>query len=160
MLGHGYIIICRTKNIVCMGVIKNNCSICTATNSRQQPDIEHKCQINWDGSIGAIYTRVASDLCIKLHNEEYNICIQHTVSDDDSTMRAHLLHESDGGKLSEHIPSPNFPVDPSHWIKVMAKPLFKVAKSESNNPEKCKKIDALRLKIHRLLDLSKSQLTN
>lgn len=75
---------------------------------------EHKCKINWDGSSVAICTRVASDLCIKMHNEEYDVCIQHTVSDDDSTMRAHLLHESNGGKLSEHILPPNFPVDPSH----------------------------------------------
>ena len=68
------------------------------------------------------------------------------MSDDDSTMSAHLRHESNGGKLPDRIPQTEFLANPSHRIKVMAKPLFKLAKSESKNPEKCKKIDALRLK--------------
>ena len=68
------------------------------------------------------------------------------MSDDDSTMRAHLRHESNGGKLPDRIHPPGFLADPSHRIKVMAKPLFKSSKSESKDPDMCKKIDALRFK--------------
>ena len=61
-------------------------------------------------------------------------------------MRAHLRHESNGGTLPDRIHPPGFIVDPSHRIKVMAKPLFKSAKIESKDPDKCKKIDVLRFK--------------
>ena len=67
------------------------------------------------------------------------------VSDDDSTMRSHLQHSENGGKLDNSIPQPDFLADPSHRIKVMAAPFFKLVK-DTKNPHECKKIDAMRVK--------------
>ena len=66
------------------------------------------------------------------------------VSDDDSTMRAHLQHEP-SGKLPPGIPIPCFKADPSHRVKCMAGPIFKLVKG-TKNPRECKKIDALQIK--------------
>ena len=64
-------------------------------------------------------------------------------------MRAHLTHKlvGDGkGKLPDHILTPIFLADPSHQIKVMSSPFFKLAQGETKDPQRCKKIDAMRLK--------------
>lgn len=62
-------------------------------------------------------------------------------------MRAHLQYlvdSADGkGKLPDHIPTPIFLADPSHWIKVMSSPTFKLAQGETRDPQRCKKIDAM-----------------
>ena len=57
---------------------------------------------------------VAIELSIDLHDGDYGIFIDKIVSDDDSTMRSHLVHEEQGGKLPLHIPPPKFLADPSH----------------------------------------------
>ena len=68
-------------------------------------------------------------------------------------MRAHLQHEGEGGKLRDAIPEPFFSAEPSHRIKVMAKPIFKMV-TTTKDPTKCKKIDSLRVKkIHRMYDI-------
>jgi len=69
------------------------------------------------------------------------------VSDDDSTMRSLLQHESKNnkGKLPPNIPEPVFLADPSHRIKVMFKPFFLMVKN-TKDPNECKMIDALRIK--------------
>ena len=67
------------------------------------------------------------------------------VSDDASSMRAHLQHEGVGGKLRGVIPEPIFCADPSHRIKVMSKPIFKMV-TKTKDPTKCKQINALRVK--------------
>ena len=69
------------------------------------------------------------------------------MSDDDSTMRALLQHRSnhDKGLLPSHIPQPVFLADPSHRIKVMSKPFFKMV-TTTKDPNLCKMIDALRIK--------------
>lgn len=144
--GHAYIIGAITRNIIEFIVKSKTCSKCKTAN-RLGIDVEdHEYQINWDGSSGAMEAGVALKLCIDLNDYKYEIYLEFIVSEDDSTMRSHLRYESDGGTLSAHIPPPRFLTDPSHQIKVMAKPIFKMAKSESKNPEKCKKIDTLRLK--------------
>ena len=127
-------------------VKSKSCSKCK-TGNRLDIDVkEHDFQINFDGSSGAMEAAVALELCIQLHDGDYEVFLEKIVSDDNSTMRAHFRHESNGSKLPDHIPETEFLADPSHRIKVMAKPLFKLAKIESKNPDKCKKIDVLRLK--------------
>ena len=69
------------------------------------------------------------------------------VSDNDSTMRAHLKHPGNHkrGKLNPEIPKPSWLADPSHRTKVVAKYMFNLAtlpKSKST----CTKIDAVRVK--------------
>ena len=72
---------------------------------------------------------------------------QKLVSDDDSTMRSLLQHSSnhEKGQLPDKVPQPVFLADPSHRIKVMSKPFFKMV-TNTKDPNKCKMIDALRIK--------------
>ena len=67
------------------------------------------------------------------------------MTDDDSTMRAHCANKKNGGKLNDDIPEPQFLADPSHRVKVMAKPLFAMA-TKTKDPQKLKMIDAMRMK--------------
>ena len=73
------------------------------------------------------------------------VYINELVTDDDSTMRAHLKNISNGGKLPYIINEPQFLADPSHRVKVMCKPLFAMV-TESKDPDKCKRVDAIRIK--------------
>ena len=70
--------------------------------------------------------------------------VEFIVSDDDSTMRAHLKHIGThaGAKLPLDIPQPTFLCDPSHQVKVMVKEIFKLALASKKISE-CEKIDAL-----------------
>ena len=141
--GHAFTIGATTGKVIGFMVKSKSCSKCKTANRLGIEAEEHDCQINFEGSSGAMEAAVALELCIQLHDGDYEVFVEKIVSNDDSTMRAHLCHD---GKLLPRIDAPTFLADPSHRIKVMAQPLFKLAKGESKDPEKCKKIDALRLK--------------
>ena len=51
----------------------------------------------------------------------------------------------DGGSLEEGIPEPKFLANPSHRIKVMTSPIYKMV-SDTMDPRRCKKNDVNRLK--------------
>ena len=127
--GHGFIFGCKTGNIIGFRVKSKACSTCSQANSLNLPPEDHQCNINWDGASGAMEAGVVLQLCIDIHdNSGYPIYIEKICSDDDSTIRAHLQHTVNGkGKLPDHIPTPIFLADPSHRIKVMASPIFKLA---------------------------------
>ena len=146
MSGHGFIIGCRTGNIIGFKVKSKSCSVCLKANYLNIPTKEHGCRINYEGSSGGMEAQVALELCVSLHDDsDYNIFVEYIVSDDDSTMRAHLQYDGKG-KLPIHIPIPIFLADPSHRVKVMSSPIFKLAQGETKDPRQCKKIDALRIK--------------
>jgi len=64
------------------------------TGNRLGIDVEeHECQINFDGSSGAMKAEVALELCIQLHDGDYEAFLEFIVSNDDSTTRAHFRHE-------------------------------------------------------------------
>ena len=144
--GHAFIIGARTGNIIGFRVKSKSCSKCKTANVFDQAPDDHECQINWERASGAMEAAVALEICIDLYDGDYAIFIKKIVSDDDSTLRSHLVHEEQGGKLPLRIPPPEFLADPSHRIKVMSGPIFSLAKSEGKNPAKCKKIDTLRIK--------------
>ena len=135
---------CRTENIIGFKVKSKTCSKCSIANTYNAQPEEHECTINWEGASGGMEAWVALELCVDLYGSEYNIYVEYIVSDDDSTMRSHLQHDGKG-KPPPHVPIPTFKADPSHRIKVMAGPIFKMVKG-TKNPRECKKIDALRLK--------------
>ena len=109
MSGHGFIFGCRTGNIIGFRVKSKACSTCSKANSLNVAPKEHDCQINWDGASGAMEAGVALELCIDLHDTSgFDIYIESVCSDDDSTMRAHLQHAKNNGKLPDHIPTPKF----------------------------------------------------
>jgi len=122
--GHGYIIGCRTGKILGMQVRQTKCKKCQAQNNNGTPAVTHDCMVNWDGGSGAMEAAVAMDLIVAVHDKtDGRVYCEVLVSDDDSTMRSHLQHSDNGGKLDNSIPQPNFLADPSHRIKVMATPL-------------------------------------
>ena len=146
--GHGFIIGVRTKNVIGFGLRKKGCSICSKANGKNVPAGAHKCQVNWSGSSGAMESSLALDLISDTYRKfGGNVFIEKVVSDDDSTMRSHCKNEKNGGKLVDTIPEPEFLADPSHRIKVMVKPIFKLCPSPPvKDPGRCKTIDCLRLK--------------
>ena len=75
------------------------------------------------------------------------VYLNEIVSDDDSTMRALLKHKeyNEKGRLPPCIPQPHFLADPSHRIKVMSQPFFRMV-TNTEDPNKCKMIDALCMK--------------
>ena len=149
--GHGFIIGCRTGKVIGYGVSKKKCAKCRFINKNNLQENEAHlaiCNVNSTGSSGAMESQVALELTIKVFNESNGrVYIEKIVSDDDSSMRAHLQNQSndDKGKLPEEIPEPIFKADPSHRIKVMSGPIFKMV-TKTKDPSKCKQVDALRVK--------------
>ena len=87
----------------------------------------------------------ALELVVALWNSSNRtICVEFIVSDDDSTMRAHLQHACNykHGKLPNDTTEPSFLADPSHRIKVMRKEAFKLA-LQSKQSSGCELNDTL-----------------
>ena len=115
-----------------------SCPKCRTENALGLDIEEHNCHI--------MDVAVSLELCVKLYDTEYEIYLGYIISDNNNTTRYHLSNKVDVVKLPEHNPPPYFYADPSHQIKVMVKPIFKLAKSEWKNLDKCEKIDTLQLK--------------
>ena len=99
-----------------MGVAKKKCATCNTIN-RTGLHTPHDCNINSEGSSGAMESEVALRLAIGIYRKWGGmVYIKFIVSDDDSTMRAYLQHRcnNDKGKLPDDIPEPTFLADPSH----------------------------------------------
>ena len=86
----------------------------------------------------------ALDLIVELHREK-NAGIEVIVSDNDSTIHAHLHHTNmyKGGKLLLSVPQSTFLCDPSYPIKVIVKEIFALALSSKAKSD-CENIDTLR----------------
>ena len=138
--GHGFIVGCRTVDIMSYRVKNKSFSLCNRANSLNATPEDHDCQINWEDGSGGREAGVALELCISIHDHSnFDIFIEQIVSDDDSTMRAHLQHDGKC-KLPPHIPIPTFLTEPSHRIKVMSTPIFELAQGTTKDPRKCKKL--------------------
>ena len=88
--GHAFMIGCQTGNVIDMGVSKKKCSTCQTVN-RTGVAVTHECNINSEGSSGAMESDVALRLTIGIHQKwGGRVFIKNIVSDDDSTMRAYL----------------------------------------------------------------------
>ena len=111
-----------------MGVKKKKCSICNKVNKADNVPVKaHKCAINWTGASGAMESSLALDLISNISlNSSNRIYVKDMVSDDDSTMRKHCQTKENGGKLPDGVAQPRFLADPSHRIKCMSMPIFKM----------------------------------
>ena len=119
----------------------------------------HIFPINHSGYSGSMEAIVALDLTTEIHtNFKGKVYVRELVSDDDSIMISLLKHKTNHpkGKLSSDIPQPIFLADPSHRIKVICKPFFKIV-SNTKDPSKCNTIDALQLK--NMLDVGFTRIT-
>ena len=100
----------------------------------------------------------AADILKMVEDAYYNrlFIINVIVSNYDSTMRDVLKHPIIGvrgqvlktskGKIDVQIPEPSFLADPSHRIKVVAKPIFYIVNDSKAQRCGCTRADALRLK--------------
>ena len=105
---------CRSGKIVRRGVRQTKCKKCQAINKNGIPN-PHDCMINWEGGSGAMEAAVALDLCQDIcDSSNGRVFIETIVSDNNSTMRSHIQHATNGGKLKDYIPEPDFKTDPSH----------------------------------------------
>ena len=72
------------------------------------------------------------------------IHVEKLVTNDDSSIRFHLRHTTNGGKLEADLPQSKFLTDPSHRIKTMYSTIYKMA-INTKDPNKRKKIYHLRV---------------
>ena len=150
---------CRIKNIIKAGIRKTLCSIFTHVNRKNLPVPPHACQINWPGSSGSMESGMALSFVINVFKKtDGRVSIGVIVSDDNCTMRIHYKQGKDGGKLPNHIPTPMFLAEPSHRIKCMAKPIFKLVSSTPvKDPRRCKVIDATQMEKYISCMVSKNR---
>ena len=156
--GHAYYIGVRCQKVVCMVVYSKKCTVCDIAIAMGEEPMEHEdCVRNYrTGSSKAMEATAALELILDLHSKR--VGVEFIVSDDDSTMRAHLRHiGSDKGKLPLDVAEPTFLCDPSHRIKVMVKDMFALALMSKTKSE-CEKIDALRIKKYLGCWVGKSKL--
>ena len=156
--GHAYYIGVRTGKVVAMVVYSKKCTTCDIAIAMGEEPMDHDdCVRNYKtGSSKAMEASAALELIVILHAQ--GISVEFIVSDNNSTMRAHLRHiGNDKGKLPIHVPEPTFLCDPSHRVKVMVKDIFGLALSSKTKSE-CEKIDALRLKKYYGCMIGKSKL--
>ena len=156
--GHAYYIGVRSGKVVAMIVYSKKCTTCDIALAMGEEPMDHDdCVRNYKtGSSKAMEATAALELIINLDGQ--GISVEFIVSDDDSTMRAHLKHiGSDKGKLPIGVFEPTFLCDPSHRVKVMVKDIFGLALSSKTKSE-CEKIDALRLKKYYGCMIGKSKL--
>ena len=157
--GHAYFIGCRSGKVVRMLVYSKKCTKCDIAIAMGEEAMEHEnCPRNYrTGSSKAMEASAAFDMVLQLH--DLGIGIEYIISDDDSTMRAHLKHigTEKNAKLPLHIHEPSFLCDPSHRIKVMVKDIFALA-LQSKAKSNAEKIDAMRLKKYCGCWIGKSKL--
>ena len=72
------------------------------------------------------------------------VLVRNMVTDDESTLQSHCRKVKSGEHLNDNIPQPVFLADPTHRIKVICKPIFRMV-SDTKDPGRCKNIDALRI---------------
>ena len=144
--GHTYYIGVWSGKVVTMIVYSKKYTTCDIALAMGEEPMDHEdCVRNYKtGSSKTMEATAALELIITLDGQ--GIGVEFIVSDDDSTMRAHLKHiGNDKGKLPINVLEPTFLCDPSHRVKVMVKDIFGFALSRKTKSE-CEKIDALRLK--------------
>ena len=113
-----------------MGVLKKKCSTCQSANKLDNSTRAHRCNVNHKDGSGAMESSLALTLTIGMFEKsKQKVCISKIVTNYDSTMQAHIKNLRNGGKIPDHIPQPEFLADPSHRVKVMVKPIFKLVSS-------------------------------
>ena len=130
--GHGIMIGCRTKKVIGIIVYAMKCSKCHFASKKCVPAEEHDCPLNYVGSSKGMEATAALEMVIDIYTTHTGrIYVEAIISDDDSTMRAKVSHETNNvhGKLPAHIPAPIFKADPGHRIKSMSRPFFELAKA-------------------------------
>ena len=129
----------RTGTNIGFKVKSKKCSSCSKAHFLNITAEDYGYRINSKGASGCMEVEVAVELCVSLHDDYgYSIFVENIFSNDNSIMRAHLQYDGKG-KLPTHIPIPTFLADPSHHIKIISSPIFKLAQGEMKDPRQCRK---------------------
>ena len=89
--------------------------------------IPHGCNVNYEGSSGEMESRLAVNLIIESWRwSRCKVSIGTIVADDDLTLKANTENKKDGGLVDYQILRPTFLADPSHRIKCLIRPVFKM----------------------------------
>ena len=155
--GHGFIVGGLTKQVIGMVVYSKLCRVCLEAEKKKVPPAEHDCQKNFEGSSKSMEASAILKLVTDAHKKRRFI-VHVIISDDDSTMQAHLTHPrlkknnkpyaDSKGKLSTRIPAPMFLADPTHRVKCVAKAIYALVSLKGGAGCGCTKGTALRMKIN------------
>ena len=104
------------------------------------------------GSSKLIEVSATIELVLELHALVVGVDL--IVSDDNSTMRAHLYHIDTvkNGKQPLDVPQPSFVCDPSHHIQCMVKDIFRLALVSKGKKWVWEDRRTVNKKIHGMLD--------
>ena len=127
--GHAYFIKYRSEKLVQTLVYSKKCVRCdVAVKMGKKPMGHEDCPRNY--LTGSNKAMEASDVLVLMKVlDVLGIGVEYIISDDDSTMHAHLYHigYQMNAKLPLNIHEPKFSCDSSHRIKVMVKEIFTLA---------------------------------
>ena len=100
--GHGFAIGLRTKKVVSMIIYSKICQTCKIAKARKKIIPLHDCPCNYEGSSKSMESDGALTMLKRCYND-FSVYFKHIVSDDDSTMRSLLKHQTNGGDLPVSI---------------------------------------------------------
>ena len=146
--GHAFMVGAESRKIIHCVVTSKMCATCLSAELKGTMAQEHLCPKNYTGSSKAMESDAAVESYYSLYRQsEGKIVLGRIIADDDSSMRAMLRHQSTSkkGVLPDTIPEPSWLSDPSHRIKVVAKPFYGLAMQPKSISE-CSKVDAGRIK--------------
>ena len=144
--GHGFFVGSKTKKIICSRVASKKCKTCDLAEKRNETPGLHQCCKNHEGSSKSMEADSALKLLTDLHHNSHGkVHLKFIVSDDDSSMKSLLRHNTPTtrkGQLPNNIPEPSWLANPGHRTKVVSKPMFKFV----NTSKYCTKVDTFRFK--------------
>ena len=142
--GYGRALGALLKKIINSWIMNRLCRTCEIAERKGVKPKKHVCIKNWNGSAKAM--EAAAILKMVIEGPDLGYVVDAIVSDDDSTMRAHLCLpcpkepfdgetpaqtrkriKDDKGKLPHWIREPNFLADPTHRNKVVASKFYDLA---------------------------------
>ena len=149
--GHAFLIGCMCKKVIATQIASKKCSFCDSSAAKGNAIEPHDCTLNHDGSSKAMEAEGLLQILMRLNDKhEGKVHIKAVVSDDDTTMKSVIRHESSvakKGRLPADIPEPIWLADPGHRIKVVAGKIYALANSNKSQST-CTNLDATRFKMN------------
>ena len=109
---HAFLIGCKCRKIIAAQIASKKCRICQKAIKKGEPADFHDCPLNHEGSSKAMEADGLLEILKRLHKEyEGKVYMESIVSDDDTTMKAIIRHQSsiaNKGRLPTEIPEPTW----------------------------------------------------
>ena len=75
------------------------CNICKQARIKNLTPKKHYCTKNWEGASKSMKSSVILEICVRAPSRGYHVGV--IISDDDTTMRAHLKHKKTNSKFDK-----------------------------------------------------------